>query len=142
MASQEIDPELVKALQRKVDHLSRQIGRIHDRLDQLEFENKTLVTNLPTQQRSKREKKRAILIRLRRDAPDDAPRGAIDRNTAAGAADCTKRHVRTLFRELDEAYPWASYDMCVQPCRLTVDVDMHTLEDLLSIHFQPDGDPP
>lgn len=80
---------------------------LNERVDQLEYTIEQLVTDLPTQKKSKREKMAAI-VRYAVENGGKTPRGVnISKEAAAGAANCSPRHVLNLFGDLDEQFQWA-----------------------------------
>lgn len=99
----------VEGLWNTVGRLETKIDQLSERVDQQQYVIDQLVTDLPTQTLTKREKKAKILKRVAKDAPGNVTAGSITRDKAAGAADCSGRHARTLFQELASSWGWATY---------------------------------
>lgn len=132
MSDQEFDTEYER-LSYELSQTNRRVTQLSERIDQLEYTVSQLVTDLPTQTKSKREKKYDILTRAIEDAPDGASRASISREKASGAADCSDRHARTLMRELSETFAWAKYAPNKQPARLLISFDGHVREEFQSV---------
>lgn len=114
------DYDLHDAVDDALDEMNKK-DENRERIEQLEYTIDQLVTDLPTQTRSKREKLGAIVRRVAEDAPDGAIRSTINRDKAAGVADCTNRHALNLFDELGETFDWATYVPDKSPAILRIE---------------------